>query len=168
MEKVITIGIGSGKTGPLAEDLEMAEEADAEMMESIAPRGTFTSRGLDPLVKSVNMILPLFDQSPDYPKVADTDVLPTDFVRILSMISAATADAVGEERINPEMEITLDGIRDDTGLMSLSGKIQMLAKDKSFKAFLKEPMKEPKEEVMEEEEEEMGQEEMDSLMMERM
>jgi len=53
--------------------------------------------------------------------------------------------------------------------MALAGKIQMLAKDKSFKSFLKEPMKEePKEEVMEEGEEEMGEEEMDSLMMNRM
>lgn len=169
MEKIITIGIGSGKSGPLAEDLEMAEEADADMYEAMAPKGTFTSRGLDPLVKSVNMILPLFEQSADYPKISDTDVLPTDLVRILSMVSAASADAVAEEVVGPEMEISLDGIRDDTGLMSLSGKLQMLAKDKSFKAFLKEPMKEEEAEEEEvEEESEMGEEDMDAFMMGRM
>lgn len=167
---MIMIGVGARPQGePMSEDLGMAEEADAEMFEAMAPRGNFTSRGLDPLVRSTNRMLPLFDQSGDYPNVEDTEVLPTDFVRILAMFQAAVEDAISEDVLREEMRIDLDGVIDDTGLMTIAGKLDMLSKDREFKKFLKEPMEE---EAMEEEgemeEEAMTDDEMDSLMMERM
>lgn len=169
-DKMIMIGVGARPQGePMSEDLGMAEEADAEMFEAMAPRGNFTSRGLDPLVRSTNKLLPLFDQTGDYPSVEDTEVLPTDFVRILAMFQAAVEDAISEDVLREEMRIDLDGVIDDTGLMTIAGKLDMLSKDREFKKFLKEPMEE---EVMEEEEEmeeeAMTDDEMDSLMMERM
>lgn len=167
---MIMIGVGARPQGePMSEDLGMAEEADAEMFEAMAPRGNFTSRGLDPLVRSTNKLLPLFDQTGDYPSVEDTEVLPTDFVRILAMFQAAVEDAISEDVLREEMRIDLDGVIDDTGLMTIAGKLDMLSKDREFKKFLKEPMEE---EAMEEEgemeEEAMSDDEMDSLMMERM
>jgi hypothetical protein len=169
-DKMIMIGVGARPQGePMSEDLGMAEEADAEMFEAMAPRGNFTSRGLDPLVRSTNKLLPLFDQTGDYPSVEDTEVLPTDFVRILAMFQAAVEDAISEDVLREEMRIDLDGVIDDTGLMTIAGKLDMLSKDREFKKFLKEPMEE---EAMEEEgemeEEAMTDDEMDSLMMERM
>jgi hypothetical protein len=169
-DKMIMIGVGARPQGePMSEDLGMAEEADAEMFEAMAPRGNFTSRGLDPLVRSTNKLLPLFDQTGDYPSVEDTEVLPTDFVRILAMFQAAVEDAISEDVLREEMRIDLDGVIDDTGLMTIAGKLDMLSKDREFKKFLKEPMEE---EAMEEEgemeEEAMSDDEMDSLMMERM
>jgi hypothetical protein len=173
-DKVIMVGIGSREgMGELDQDLEMAEEADASLYESLAPKGDFTSRGLDPLVKSVNLVLPLFEQEPTYPKVKDTKLLPVDFVRILSMFAAAVDDAIEAEVLAPEMKISLDGIRDDSALMSLAGKLQMISKDKAFKAFLKEEVEEigaeeeggEEEEMMEEGGEEMSEED---LLMSRM
>jgi hypothetical protein len=47
-KKTIVIGVGARpEDDPMAMDLGMAEEADAEMYEAMAPTGDFTSRGLD-------------------------------------------------------------------------------------------------------------------------
>lgn len=170
---MIMIGVGARPQGePMSEDLGMAEEADAEMFEAMAPRGNFTSRGLDPLVRSTNRMLPLFDQSGDYPNVEDTEVLPTDFVRILAMFQAAVEDAISEDVLREEMRIDLDGVIDDTGLMTIAGKLDMLSKDREFKKFLKEPMDDEvagEEEMgMEMEDEAMTEDEMDRMMMARM
>jgi hypothetical protein len=169
-DKMIMIGVGARPEGePMSEDLGMAEEADAEMFEAMAPRGDFTSRGLDPLVRSTNKLLPLFDQTGDYPSVEDTEVLPTDFVRILAMFQAAVEDAIAADVVREEMRIDLDGVRDDTALMTIAGKLDMLAKDREFKKFLQEPLEEDEElETEMTEEEPMSDDEMDSLMMERM
>ena len=147
----------------------MAEEADQDVFEAMAPRGTFTSRGLDPLVRATNKLLPLFGQTPDYPQVEDTDVLPTDFVRVLAMFQAAIDDAIEEGVLKPEMKISLDGVVDDTALMTIAGKIDMVAQDREFKKFLQEPFEPEAEEApMREEPAEMTEEEEDMIMMERM
>ena len=168
MEVEIQIGGRDPKSSPVASELNELEMEDEDMYAQMAPRGTFTSRGLDPLVKNTNKLLPLFGQDPSYPKIGDTDVLPTDFVRVLSMFISAVDDAVEEGVLNPEMRIDLEAVRDDAGLMSLSGKLDMLAKDKDFKRFLQE--EKPEEEPMEEDmaEMEMSPEMEDDLMMERM
>jgi hypothetical protein len=172
-DKMIMIGVGARPQGePMSEDLGMAEEADAEMFEAMAPRGNFTSRGLDPLVRSTNRMLPLFDQSGDYPNVEDTEVLPTDFVRILAMFQAAVEDAISEDVLREEMRIDLDGVIDDTGLMTIAGKLDMLSKDREFKKFLKEPMDDEvagEEEMgMQMEDEAMTEDEIERMMMARM
>ena len=171
-EKMIMIGVGSRPEGDaMSGELEMAEEADAEMFESMAPRGDFTSRGLSPLVRGTNALLPLFGQSADYPEVEDTDVLPVDFTRILAMFQQAVEEAIEADVLREEMRIDLDGVRDDTALMTIAGKLEMLAKDKDFKSFLQEPLEEEEgEEAMdsEPEMETMSTEEEDELLMGRM
>jgi hypothetical protein len=174
MEKEqIVIGIGARPAGePMSEDLGMAEEADAEMFEAMAPTGDFTSRGLDPLVRSTNRLLPLFGQTADYPMVEDTSKLPVDFTRILAMFSAAAEDAIAQDIIREEMKLDLESLRDDTSLITMAGKLDMLSKDKDFKRFLSEPA--PEEEPMGEEMgEEMGEQPMsmedeDAYLMGRM
>lgn len=166
----LTIGIGARPEGdPVSQELNAAEQADTEMFQSMAPTGDFTSRGLDPLVKATNKLLPLFDQTPDYPMVEDTDVLPEDFVRILSMFIAAIDEAIAAGAIEPEMAISLDEVRDDTGLMTIAGKLDMLSKDKDFKRFINEA-EAPEEEAPVEEAppEQMSADEEDDLLMSRM
>jgi len=171
-KEMLVIGVGSRPEGePMGEELEMAEEADAEMFEAMAPEGDFTSRGLDPLVRATNRMLPLFDQTGDYPMVEDTKKLPTDFVRILAMFQQAVEEAIDEDVVNEEMRISLDDVRDDTALMTIAGKLDMLSKDREFKRFLEAPVEE--EEMAEEMREETGAtpmsaEEEDEFLMERM
>jgi hypothetical protein len=169
VEVEIQIGGRAPGSSPVAEELNELEMEDEEAYAAMAPKGSFTSRGLDPLVKNVNKLLPLFGQDPSYPKIADTSQLPTDFVRVLSMFVAAVDDAVEEGIVNPEMKIDLGMVKSDSDLMSLSGKIEMLARDREFKRFLQEeaPEEEPE---MEEGMDEMAMspEDEDKLMMERM
>ncbi len=171
-KEMLVIGVGSRPEGePMGEELEMAEEADADMFEAMAPEGDFTSRGLDPLVRATNRMLPLFDQTGDYPMVEDTQKLPTDFVRILAMFQQAVEEAIDEDVVNEEMRISLDDVRDDTALMTIAGKIDMLSKDREFKRFLEAPVEE--EEMAEEMREETGStpmsaDEEDEFMMGRM
>ena len=173
MDKTIMIGIG-GPPVPerFREDVEMAEMADEEMFEAMAPKGDFTQRGLQPLVKATNKLLPMFGQSPDYPEVEDTNVLPTDFTRVLAMFSAAVDEAIEDGIVSPEMQIDLTTIRDDSGLLTAAGKIDMLSQDREFKRYLSEeaPEREAPEDMMEMEEEEMpmSEEDEDMMMMERM
>lgn len=171
---VISIGVGARPEGePMAKELNEAEMADKEMMSAVAPKGNFTSRGLAPLVRATNKLLPLFGQTPDYPMVEDTKELPEDFTRILSMFAGAIDEAISKEILEPEMKIMLESIRDDAALMAVAGKLEMLAKMKEFKKFLSEPVEE-EESMGQTEGMEMGEEgglspeEEDALMMGRM
>ena len=168
MEVEIQIGGRSPKDSPIAEDLNELEMEDEDLYRSMAPKGKFTSKGLDPLVKTTNKLLPLFGQDPSYPKISDTSSLPTDLTRVLSMFISAVDDAVEAGILEPEMKIDLGLVTDDMSLMSLSGKLDMLSKNKDFKRFLQEEA--PEEPEMEEElaEVEMSPEEEDFFMMERM
>jgi hypothetical protein len=169
MEVEIQIGGRESGSSPIAEELNDLEMEDEDMYRQMAPKGTFTSRALDPLVKNVNKLLPLFGQDPSYPKISDTNELPTDFTRVLSMFVAAADDAVEAGVLNPEMKIDLESVKTDSDLMALSGKIEMLARDREFKRFLQEeaPAEEPE---MEEGMDEMAMspEDEDKMMMERM
>jgi len=172
MEKTIMIGIGApAGEDYLAEDVAMAEQADEEMFEAMAPKGDFTQRGLQPLVRATNKLLPMFGQTPDYPEVEDTNQLPTDFTRVLAMFSAAVEEAIEDDVVSPEMMIDLSQIRDDSGLLTIAGKLDMLSQDREFKRYLSEEAPERAEpEEMDEYEEEMpmSEEEEDMMMMERL
>ena len=170
LEIEIMPGGRSMEDSPVAEELNELEMEDEDTFAAMAPKGKFTSRSLDPLVKNVNKVLPLFGQDPSYPAVGDTDVLPTDLTRILSMIVEAVSDAVDEGILDPEMNIMLETIRSDQDLMALSGKLEMLSKSREFKKFLSEEMAEEESPGMEEgmDEMEMSPEEEDALLMSRM
>ena len=169
--EMIVVGEGARPEGDPYMNLNEAEMADDQVFESMAPRGDFTSRGLAPLVRATNALLPLFGQTPDYPEVEDTDVLPTDFTRILAMFSGAIDEAIQADVIDDEMGFDLSTVRDDSGLMAVAGKIEMVAKSKDFKRFLEEPVDMEEEPQMDMEmagEPRMSDEDMDAMFMERM
>ena len=146
MEKTIMIDIGAPPEY-MADEVMMAEQADEEMFEAMAPKGDFTQRGLSSIVRATNKMLPLFGQTPDYPDVPDTNMLPTDFTRILAMFAAAVEEAIEDDILSPEMAIDLSTVRDDSGLLTVSGKLDMLRQDKDFKRYLAEEV--PNEDKME-------------------
>lgn len=159
---------GSGPRPELSSSVLEAERTDEEMYATMSPVGKFSSRGLNILVQATNKLLPLFAQEPNYPMFStDLKTLPTDFVRILSMFSNASRDASTDERITPDLVVSIDDIKDDSGLVALAAKINLLAKSKDFKNFLKEPAPvESKEEIVEEKKD--SPEDIDALFMSRM
>lgn len=162
----------NGKSGPVSGMGDAATAADEENYDAIAPKGKFTPRGLGPLVKETNKLLPLFGQTPDYPMIKEElGELPTDFVRVLSMFVAAVDDAIEADVLDPEMALTFDGITDDRSLMLMAAKLNQIGKSMEFKRFLKEPK--PEEEMMTVDEErtpmpEMADDEIDAAFMDRM
>jgi len=158
-------------------EIQGAEEDDEMMFDDMAPEGNYTPKALNNLVKATNRLLPLFDQTPDYPTFNEPlTKLPTDFVRVLMMFSGAIDDAIANDMIDEEMSFELQEITDDAMINMLAGKVNNLVNSKEFKRYLKEM---PNEEGMEEEEvvsagESMmdgdapDEEQMDELFMERM
>jgi len=140
MPKKVEVEVEMDDESPVKGMAEGATEADESMYEEMAPKGKFSPKGLMPLVKATNMLLPMFGQTGDYPmlKEAMTE-LPTDFVRVLSMFVAAVDDAVAGDVVDAEMKLDMSGITDDRGLMLLAAKLDALAKNRDFKKFLKEP-----------------------------
>jgi hypothetical protein len=165
-----------GKVNEEMLDAEIgAAEQDEEMaFAEMAPRGRFSAKALNNLVKATNRLLPKFGQTPDYPSFeGDITEFPTDFVRVLAMFQGATDDAVEQGIVDDEFAFEFEDISSDGNLMILAGKINKLATDKQYDRYLKsQPTDEPEEgEVMVEDEittEDMPPEDVDALFMERM
>jgi len=163
---------GEGPKGPMSGMAQGAEMEEEDMYGEMTPKGKFTPKGLQPLVKATNILLPLFGQTPDYPAMKEAvGEIPVDLFRVLTMFAAAVDDAISNEIIAPEMKLSFDGLRDDSGLMLLAGKLSKLALDREFKKFLKEPAPEAEAPTVDEERTpmpEMGEEEANNMMMSRM
>jgi len=152
-----------------------AAEQDEEMaFAEMAPRGRFSAKALNNLVKATNRLLPKFGQTPDYPSFeGDITEFPTDFVRVLAMFQGATDDAVEQGIVDDEFAFEFEDISSDGNLMILAGKINKLASDKQYDRYLKsQPTDEPieGEEMVEDEitTEDMPMEDVETLFMERM
>ena len=153
-------------------EIQAAEGEDEMMYEEMAPMGKFSRKALNNLVKATNRLLPLFEQTPDYPQF-DADIdgkLPTDFVRVLAMFQGAVNAAVDADVLDDEMDFVMEDMTDDQALMSIAGKITSIAGNREFRSFLKNPpemMEEPEEEIsgaeVAMEGEEMSPEQMDKL-----
>jgi len=153
-------------------EIQGAEQEDESMFGEMAPKGRFTAKALNNLVKATNRLLPLFDQTPDYPSF-DQNIteFPTDFVRVLAMFNGAVSGAIEENLIDEELDFDMSEITGDENVNMLAGKLNRLVNDRSFKKYLK-GMSDDKGESMEEEEPEseqgMQEEDVDALFMERM
>ena len=153
-------------------EIQGAEQEDESMFGEMAPKGRFTAKALNNLVKATNRLLPLFDQTPDYPSF-DQNIteFPTDFVRVLAMFNGAVSGAIEENLIDEELDFDMSEITSDENVNMLAGKLNRLVNDRSFKKYLK-GMSDDKGESMEEEEPEseqgMQEEDVDALFMERM
>ena len=74
----------------LAMEIQGAEQDDEMMFAQMSPKGNFTSKALNNLVKATNRLLPLFGQTPDYPMFeGNLTEFPTEFVRVLTMFKGA-------------------------------------------------------------------------------
>ena len=175
MQSVVSWMKLGGKVNEEMLDAEIgAAEQDEEMaFAEMAPRGRFSAKALNNLVKATNRLLPKFGQTPDYPSFgADITEFPTDFVRVLAMFQGATDEAVERGIVDDEFAFEFEDISSDANLMVLAGKINKLASDKQYDRYLKsQPEAEGVEEEMVDDEtttEDMPPEEIDALFMERM
>ena len=125
-------------------EIETAEGEDEAMYAEMAPSGNYTKKGLNNLVKATNRLLPLFEQTPDYPAFAEdlSGQLPTDFVRVLAMFQGAINAAVQSDAIDAEFDFMLEDLTDDNALNAVAGKLTSIAKNRDFRNFLKEPAEE--------------------------
>jgi hypothetical protein len=155
-------------------EIGAAEQEDEIAFAEMAPRGRFSAKALNNLVKAANRLLPKFGQTPDYPEFSgNITQLPTDFVRVLAMFQGATDDAVEQGIVDDEFAFDFENISDDANLMMLAGKINKLATDKQYDRYLRSQPTEDEEteEGMIEDEittEDMPPQDVDALFMERM
>tara|TARA_Y100000004_G_scaffold186847_1_gene238869 strand:+ start:4255 stop:4728 length:474 start_codon:yes stop_codon:yes gene_type:complete len=114
--------------------LTQAQEVGAEQdvlreATMITPQGKFSKNALNRLVKELNVVLQMFEQS--YPEFEeDITVFPEDFVKMLDMVASAASDA------GVDFELDMQSITDDRSLMMVAGQLRKLSKDKTFKKFL--------------------------------
>ena len=155
-------------------EIGAAEQEEEVAFAQMAPKGRFSAKALNNLVKATNRLLPKFGQTPDYPAFGqDITEFPTDFVRVLAMFQGATDEAVERGLVDDEFAFDFEDITSDGNLMILAGKINKLASDKQYDRFLK---SQPVDELEEGEEmvddetttEDMPIEDVDTLFMERM
>ena len=151
----------------LGPEVQGIRDRDKEMFEQASPKGRFSSKALNALVKAVNMLLPAFDQKNAYPKfdAGVYEVWPEDLVRIFSMFAAASKDAAAQEIVPSALVINLDDVADDNALYALAGQVQALSKSKHFKRWLKQP---PEKEEVEPVEEQGQQEEMSPQVIDKL
>jgi hypothetical protein len=155
-------------------EIGAAEQEEEVAFAEMAPRGRFSAKALNNLVKATNRLLPKFGQTPDYPSFdGEITQLPTDFVRVLAMFQGATDDAVEQGIVDDEFAFDFEDITSDGNLMILAGKINKLASDKQYDRYLRsQPTDEPEEgEEMVDDEittEDMPIEDVETLFMERM
>ena len=175
MQSVVSWMKLGGKVNEEMLDAEIgAAEQDEEMaFAEMAPKGRFSAKALNNLVKATNRLLPKFGQTPDYPSFeGDITEFPTDFVRVFAMFQGATDDAVEQGIVDDEFAFEFEDISSDGNLMILAGKINKLASDKQYDRYLKnQPEAEGVEEEVVDDEattEDMPPEEVDALFMERM
>jgi|TARA_R100000734_G_C3295963_1_gene87137 hypothetical protein len=155
-------------------EIGAAQQEEEVAFAQMAPKGRFSAKALNNLVKATNRLLPKFGQTPDYPMFeGNITEFPTDFVRVLAMFQGATDEAVERGLVDDEFAFDFEDITSDANLMVLAGKINKLASDKQYDRFLKsQPVDESEEgeEMVDDETttEDMPMEAVDSLFMERM
>lgn len=123
------------------------EAQEDELYLQASPRGRFTGKALNSLVQATNKLLPLFGVEEKYPTfpAGELTSLPPDFVRLLSMFSAAIGDATEQGVLSEDNAIDLASITDDTGILGLAGRLNMASGSKEFKRMLMPPKSAKKE-----------------------
>lgn len=121
---------GDDRLMKLAEEADMAEEEAMPLLD-----GDFTLNKVNGVVDGLNRVNRLF-QAPPYPSFETVpDRFPPEFIKNLQMVDAAVISSGMEE-----YKFDLEDIKDDQDLVQLRGKLDAMASDKSFKAFLTKPI----------------------------
>ena len=118
------------------EQAKIADTNEEEMYGMIS--GEFSAPALNKVVDSLNRVNKIF-RAPEYPKFEGQQSspmqLPPEFVRNLDMVARAAVDAGVEDK-----SFNLSDLKSDKDLKMLAGKLDALAGDKAFKAFLNKPL----------------------------
>lgn len=106
----------------------------------VAPRSAtgipFSPKAISALLVGLGAVLKVFGIK-DIPSVSGEVIsLPPEIVRPLTMIKAATEEALKEGAIDPGLVIAPDLIKKDSDLVFLGAQLSKLAKSSSFKEFL--------------------------------
>lgn len=155
-------------------EINAAEQEEEVAFAQMAPKGRFSAKALNNLVKATNRLLPKFGQTPDYPEfTGNLTQFPTDLVRVLAMFQGATDDAVERGIVDDEFAFDFEQISSDANLMVLAGKINKLASDKQYDRYLRSQPSEQEEDeegIIDDETttEDMLPEDVETLFMERM
>ena len=110
-----------------------AMELDALEAEQMQVTGEYSERMLNRTVDSLNRVLKIF-RAPEYPKFeSGSEMLPPEFVKQLTMVNMAAKDAMIEDKMFDLKPSS------DADLRAIAGKLDALAGDRAFKAFLNKP-----------------------------
>jgi hypothetical protein len=119
-----------------AQLMQLAEQADdAEMSMQIEISGDFSLERINKLVDAMNRVNKIF-QAPPYPSFETApEIFPPEFISNLEMVQSAV-----ESSGLDDYSFDLREIGDDEDLKMLAGKMDAMATDKSFRAFLNKPL----------------------------
>lgn len=127
---------------PIEDELmKEAQEADDlrdQAFSQAAPEGVWSVQALNAVVAELNQLLPSFGAEPYPPFDAPPAELPSEFVRLLTMVAQAATDAkLGQ--LAPDLK----GMVDDTGAMLVAGQLSELSQSREFALFLESAPPEP-------------------------
>jgi hypothetical protein len=175
MENIMNPNLSALQSDPSPEELEQlisqeesdigaASRAQDEIFNLVSPKGTFTPKGLSPLVDSLNLVLPLFSLPTIERLTEASDVIPDSVLRPFMMVVTAINDAVEDEVLPAEVAINIAGVATDSDLKMLAAKLASAAKSMPFRKYLKDkPAQSP---VVEEVETKIAPAEMDDSAIE--
>lgn len=139
----LAIEVEGPEEAALMSKASQLDDAEDEAYGATAPQGDFSVGGLNALVDGINAVLPLFGQT-DYERFTEgMTALPPKFVKLLTMVNAASA-AAGLD----DMTIDLSDVTDDKALKMAAGKLRALGGNATFKRFLRSERPPPPEKEM--------------------
>ena len=114
------------------------ENEEEGLLSDMAPKGEWSVEAMNIFLDSLNKVAALFSL-PAFDKVKEVvTVIPTPIVKALIMIQDAVADAVAQEVVSPDLAFDVSALTNDSNLGLLGGKLDLLAKDRELRRFLKE------------------------------
>jgi hypothetical protein len=114
------------------------ENEEEGLLSDMAPKGEWSMEAMNIFLESLNKVAALFSL-PAFDKVKEVvTVIPTPTVKALIMIQDAVGDAVEQDVVSPDLAFDVSALTNDNDLGLLGGKLDLLARDKELRRFLKE------------------------------
>jgi hypothetical protein len=113
----------------------IAEDNKSTAIVSPKAKTIFTIGPLNKLVIEWNKVAPLFGIKDKYPTfTTDAPVFPTEFTKLLLMVTKATSDAIeaGIDVASPDISTVVD----DRGILILAANLASISKNRDFKDWL--------------------------------
>lgn len=146
----------------LVQEIAAVGEAEDEMYEKTAPRGSFSEAPMNELIRAAEAFskvltgeeLKMADSAPateDRTSLGQKTVsFPGPLVRVLEAANAAISGAISADMLDPKFAFDLATTSDDTDLAMLAGKLAAAAESREFRLWAKQPAVEEEEEAPEE------------------